>query len=1814
MHHIEDYKGKPSVVVQYNDALYSGELMRTLAKSVLCVVEHIIENPNGKIRKVSLLDNAAIAQLESFKSTEIAPVKTKLLHKMFEEQVAKAPDRIALSACDGKLTYKELDRLANITANSLIEKGLEKGGKVLILLERTSKFFTSLLGILKAGGAFIPSCPDYPKERIDSIIEDSDADFVITEGELLNKYDRTVDVSKLLSGNNEENPNVDVQPDDLAYLIYTSGSTGKPKGVMLRHIGIANYLAYSDSNIQVKEIVDNCHAYGSVTTISFDMSLKETMLSLCNGLTLVFASNEQTVNPMLLAEFFKENNVDAFNSTPSRLLQYMELDEFAEAMANCKVILSGGEKYPDKLLRVLREKTNATIINTYGPTEITVSSNAKNLTNADEISIGRPLRNYTEYIVDSDNNLLPIGVVGELLIQGCGVALGYNKLPEQTAKAYEKNPYCNEKGYERLYHTGDIVRLTDEGKVDFIGRNDGQVKIRGFRIELSEVDKIIRKYDGITNTAVIARKLEGGGQCINAYIVADRKIDIQKLNEFILEHKPPYMVPAATMQIDKIPLNVNGKVDKRKLPEIKAETSKKKNSAPRKLTFLEKKISAIIERIIGHSDFDISENLINAGMTSLSVIKLAVELNKAFGFEAQVKKMMKGCSVLSIEDELQEYMFSGTANQQAVKKEEKKEHKALYPLSKTQLGVYIDCMKNPYSTLYNIPSILTFSKSVDAQKLADCVVKVIKAHPYIMTHLSLENDDIEQAYVDSAKPNVPVENLTEEQLENYKKDFVKPHNLMKAPLFRISVAETEKAVYLLSDFHHLIFDGASVALFFEQLKTLYEGGNIEPESYTYFDYAENEIKAESSDEFRNAEKFFDNMMKNFESASEITADLRAHAEDGTLASQAVPVDMARVENFCSQHGITPAHLFLAGTFYAVSRFVNSRNVYISTISNGRSDMRLTNCFGMFVKTLALGIEIEDITSLEFVEKSKAVFTDSIENEIYPYAQLCAKYGYAPNIMYEYQLGVVDNLEIDGKTVVRDYLEMNTAKFKTAVHIEDYKGKPSVVVQYNDALYSGELMRTLAKSVLCVVEHIIENPNGKIRKVSLLDNAAIAQLESFKSTEIAPVKTKLLHKMFEEQVAKAPDRIALSACDGKLTYKELDRLANITANSLIEKGLEKGGKVLILLERTSKFFTSLLGILKAGGAFIPSCPDYPKERIDSIIEDSDADFVITEGELLNKYDRTVDVSKLLSGNNEENPNVDVQPDDLAYLIYTSGSTGKPKGVMLRHIGIANYLAYSDSNIQVKEIVDNCHAYGSVTTISFDMSLKETMLSLCNGLTLVFASNEQTVNPMLLAEFFKENNVDAFNSTPSRLLQYMELDEFAEAMANCKVILSGGEKYPDKLLRVLREKTNATIINTYGPTEITVSSNAKNLTNADEISIGRPLRNYTEYIVDSDNNLLPIGVVGELLIQGCGVALGYNKLPEQTAKAYEKNPYCNEKGYERLYHTGDIVRLTDEGKVDFIGRNDGQVKIRGFRIELSEVDKIIRKYDGITNTAVIARKLEGGGQCINAYIVADRKIDIQKLNEFILEHKPPYMVPAATMQIDKIPLNVNGKVDKRKLPEIKAETSKKKNSAPRKLTFLEKKISAIIERIIGHSDFDISENLINAGMTSLSVIKLAVELNKAFGFEAQVKKMMKGCSVLSIEDELQEYMFSGTANQQAVKKEEKKEHKALYPLSKTQLGVYIDCMKNPYSTLYNIPSILTFSKSVDAQKLADCVVKVIKAHPYIMTHLSLENDDIEQAYVDSAKPNVPVENLTEEQLENYKKDFVRRNYTDSKSIRT
>ena len=1630
--------GRFSMHLEYRVDLYDEKSALSFLKSFEKTVVEFIGSES--INDIDITDSEQLALLDSFNETEVEYEKTDIV-TLFRRQAEQNPDNTAVVYLDKRLTYSEVDEISERIGAHIASMGIGRENVVSVLIPRCEYMVTASLGVLKSGAAYQPLDPSYPQERLEFMMKDASAELLITSKELIalvpNYEGRVLFVEDIPNlpdcGKISENP----EPQDLFIMLYTSGSTGTPKGCMLEHRNIVSFCHWFKNYYSLTP-QSRVAAYASY---GFDANMMDMYPALTTGAAVYIIDEAIRLDLIAIDKYFNENGIThSFMTTQVGR-------QFATEIDNCSIteLSVGGER-----LVPLNPPKNHKMFNLYGPTESTVCITAFELDRLyDRVPIGKALDNTRLYVVDKQGRRLPPCVPGELWVAGHGVSRGYLNRPEQNDKVFIKNPFTDEKGYERVYRTGDIVRFLPDGNIDFVGRNDGQVKIRGFRIELSEVERIIREFDGIKDATVAAFDEPGGGKFIAAYVVSDSEVDIQKLNEFILENKPPYMVPAVTMQIDKIPLNQNQKVNKKALPEPKkqAKDSKNSSSAEKKpLTRLEKRIFDIVAKIIGHEDFDISENLMYAGMTSLSVIKLAVELNKEFGFEAKVKQMMKGCSVVSIEDELQEYLMSGFAQKQS--KTEQRQHRSSYPLSSTQLGVYFDCMKNPYSTLYNIPSILTFPKSVDAERLADSVKRVMLSHPYVLTHLTMQNDDIEQVYAENPTVEIPVERISESRLELLKKEFVKPHNLMKAPLFRISVVETEKSVYLMLDFHHLVFDGASLNIFMTQLKQVYEGGEAESEDYTYYDYIEDEIKATDGEEYKTAEKFFENMLSNFESASEITPDLGGQAENGRLADVSVPFDMQSVESFCNKNGFTPAQLFLAGTFYAVSRFVNSRNVYLSTISNGRSDMRLTNCFGMFVKTLPLGIEVEDISALEFVEKSKAVFAGSIENEIYPYAKLCSKFGYAPNIMYEYQIGVTDELIIDGNTISRDFLEMNTAKFKTAVHIESRNGAPCVVVQYNDALYSSELMQTLAKSINNTVRHIIENPSGKIRKVSMLDEVQLKELECFASSAHEPVETKLLHRMFEKQAEKTPDRKAVVACDGTLTYSELNRLANITANGLIERGLKKGGRVVVLLERTSKIFITIFGVLKAGGAFIPTCPDYPKERIDSIIEDSEADFVVTEGELLTVYSNTVDVNTLLAGENCEASCVEVSPDDLAYLIYTSGSTGKPKGVMLRHIGIANYLTYSDSNIQVKYVVDNCKAYGSVTTVSFDMSLKETVLSLCNGLTLVFASDEQTVNPISLAKFLKENSVDAFNSTPSRLLQYMELDDFAQAMANCKVILSGGEKYPDKLLRLLREKTNARILNTYGPTEITVSSNCKDLTNADEISVGRPLMNYSEYIVDSDDNRLPVGVVGELLISGCGVALGYNKLPDQTKKAF-----IDFEG-ERTYRSGDYAKWTKNGDVVILGRTDNQVKLRGLRIELGEIEKQLTAIDGVKSAVALIKKVNKA-DAICAYYSADRPIDAEYIREELKKSLTDYMVPSAYVQLEKMPLTPNGKINTKLLPE--PQTAEKAGGIAPK-TRLEKTMCDIFAKVLELDSVYADDNFFDIGGSSLTVTRVIILANK------------------------------------------------------------------------------------------------------------------------------------------------------------
>lgn len=1626
---------------QYRSDLYEQETIQSFADMFVLIIREMMKK--SKLSEMDLVSPRSREKIfEINRQTETNCDFSIGFIDLFHEQVKLRPDKTALVFKENRYTYKELDEITDKIAKYLRDKGYGTEDAVPVLVERCEYMTICAIGVLKSGAAYEPLDPTHPSERLQFMIKDANAKIMLADEKLLHLVpDFKGEILKISEIASLPACNIALPspaPEDLFVLLYTSGSTGVPKGCMLNHRNITNFIHWGHKIFEIT----NESATAAYASYGFDAHMIDIYPYLSAGATEYIIPEEKRLDLVWINDYCAKHGIDKMFMTTQVGRAFMtSIENIA-----LKIIGAGGEK-----LVPFTPVEGVKFFNLYGPTECTIITTAFPVDKYyDPVPVGKAVDNTHLYVVDKQLRMLPAGAVGELCVAGDLVSRGYLNRPEQTEKVYVKNPFEHHKRYNVLYHTGDIVRFMNDGNLAYVGRRDGMVKIRGYRIELTEVEAVIREFDGIQDATVVAKDKPAGGKYIAAYVVSDSTVDINSLKRFIAEKKPPFMVPEAIMQLDSIPLNVNGKVDRRKLPEMQpaaAEATAEKTGYP--LTLLQEKILDIIEKIIGTREINVSADLMHCGMTSLTVIKLAVELNKAFGYNAEIQTLMKGCSVLWLESEIAQNLLavqknSGGGMSAAPPKKE------YAPLSYTQYGVYSECMKHPYDTFYNIPFYYEFPASFCAEKLAKAVTDVLSAHPYIFTRIGVKNDDVVQIKRHAGDFTVPVKKMRESAIEKYKADFVKPYKLMNTQLFKAEVIETEKAVYLFAEFHHIIFDGASFGLFAEAVKDAYEGKEIESETYDYFDYVRDEAENRSSAAFKAAETYISDMLSKCESADKITPDLGGLPENGRPVIFSVPFDMHHISKFCNEIGVTPAHLFLASMLYVVSRFTNSRNAYINTISNGRTDMKLRNCFGMFVKTLPIGLEIGDITALELVEAAKKLLMDAVSNEIYPYADVCRKFNYAPNILYAYQLGVSEDLYIDHQKIEKDAIGERRAKFKTAVYIEKNNGQESINVLYNDALYSKNLMAAFANAIAVVVEKIIADPHQRIRKISMLGEKEAAVIEAFSQTEFKEPEIKLLHALFEKQAALHPDTTALVACDGRFTYSQLDKRANNIANNLIAKGIKNGARVVILLKRTSGFFAALFGILKAGCAFIPICPEYPQERIESIIEDSGAELVITFDKLLKRYDKAVDIKELEKGQNHAKPVVAISPEDLAYLIYTSGSTGKPKGVMLRHIGIANYLTDAEQNIQIRYVTENCKCYGSITTISFDMSLKETAGALCNGLTLAFASDEQAVNPAALARFFKENHVDAFNATPSRLLLYMELPEFAEAMKNCKVILSGGEKYPDKLLQVLRKETDAKIINTYGPTEITVSSNAKELTYASEISVGKPLLNYKEYIVDLDGNKLPVGVVGELLIGGPGVALGYNKLPEQTEKAFIR--------YEsrRFYRSGDYAKWTDNGDVVILGRKDNQVKLRGLRIELGEIEKCLTNIAGIRSAVVVIKKL-GNEDGICAYYTAEKKMDVHALKAEMQKTLTEYMIPASFNQLEEFPLTPNGKVNVQALCEpVLMDKADRRTEKP--TTAIEKQFCRIFSEILDVAEVSATDNFFDLGGTSLNVTRVVIAASK------------------------------------------------------------------------------------------------------------------------------------------------------------
>lgn len=1640
----QERDGGYRAVVEYFSHLYSEALVAQLIESFEAILNSMRDGTQS-IDELSYITPRQEMLLDSFNATERAYDASQTVLSYFAKHVTANPNHLAVVYKDKKYTYKEVDELSNKIAHRINNYGLGRGDVVAVLIPRSEWMMIASLGVLKAGCGYEPLDPSYPNERLQFMTKDASVRMIIADKDLLSTIE--LDIENVLFTDDiitldepTTTPNIEVRPDDLFIMLYTSGSTGVPKGCMLEH---RNILSFELSHTQICGINSDSRvtAYASY---GFDASMMETYSAVVSGATLHIIAEEIRLDFVALNEYFIKHKITTSFMTTQVGFQFASACE----SPYLKALVVGGEK-----LAPIDPPKTFSLFNAYGPTECCVYTNIYKVTKyEDNIPIGKAVPNVKLYVVDANGKRVPAGAVGELWVAGTQVSRGYLNRDEQTAKVFTSNPFNDDILYNKVYHTGDIVRYLTDGNIQFVGRRDGQVKIRGFRIELKEIEAIIRQYPDINDVTVQAFEEEGGGKFVAAYIVSDKTIDINALNDFILENKPPYLVPAVTMQIERIPLNQNQKVDKRALPKPERKVENIESDVNVPMNVLEKELHDMIADVIKTDQFGITTPLVYVGLTSIASIKLTTQIYKRYGIDIDSKILLKGGSLQSVENAIIERLLSAKDDANVNKnKEEDVETIDSAPLSYAQMGVYYECMKHPLDTTYNIPYSLHFPVGTDIQNLTKAIRHLVAIHPELDIRFESSDAGVVQVRGNYGEAKVEYMNTDDAELQKMKDNFVHPFVIGKEPLYRFRIVQTESGVHLLADIHHLVADGYSLDLFNRQLCTLLEGGNIDNESYDYLNFVHEQQRNEDSEAFASAKNFFDESLDECEGCSELPADFKNDETKGRSQRICLPFDFNSVEKFSREIGVTPAHTMLAVADYALSRYTNNRHIYIATVSNGRSNLRIADTVGMFVNTLALHSHIKEQSVEEFIRAVSDNFDGAIRNENYPFARIATDYNFAFATNYAYQIGVMTEYNVDGKTVAMGELKLDVPKQKLDIMITEVDGSAVIQLQYNDAIYSEDSILRFGKSMLAVLDNFMADRHRNLLQISMIDDDAARELMSLREVASGEAPFPLFHKAVEHWAANKAEAEALVAVDGSYSYAEMNNAMNRIAHALIRRGVGVGSRVALLLPRTSRLILSMFGVMKAGAAYIPCDPDYPADRVRLILEDSEADFVITTEEHLDDFDagRALDVELLLQENDESNPNIDITPDDLAYLIYTSGSTGRPKGVMLHHRGICNYLYGHPANVFAHAVMTDANRLLSVTTISFDAALQDIGTAMYSGKTLVVATEEQANNPIELASLIKEKGINMVSGTPSRWQTWLTNDDFAQAISNIHIVRAGGEKFPTQLLEQLKDITKARIFNCYGPTEITVASNNAELTDAKIVTVGRPQLNVREFIVDQDGNELPVGVVGELYIGGAGVAKGYNNLDEMT-----RERFIEYQG-ERIYRSGDYAKWLPDGNVMILGRTDNQIKLRGLRIELGEIENVIHNVEGIDKVVILIRKINGR-EHLSAYYTADREINAADLKAEISMSLTQYMVPTAYLQLSEMPMTPNGKTDIKALPEPELSSN---NQYEEPANDIERTFCNIFSSILQLEKVGATDNFFELGGTSLVVTRVIIEADKA-----------------------------------------------------------------------------------------------------------------------------------------------------------
>ncbi|HGM5582825.1 TPA: amino acid adenylation domain-containing protein [Pseudomonas putida] len=1590
-----------------------------LEKTLESLVQALAQTPGLSVDRLDMLPAAERERvLETFNDRPGETETVLTVHQRIQHQAHQQPDAVAATCAGIALSYGELEQRANALAQRLVMLGVQPEDRVAILARRGLDTLIGLLAILKAGAGYVPIDPAHPDERIAYLLEDSTPTALLTQHDLRARLGAcpvsVIELDRADWPSSEHAPQIDgLGVGNLAYVIYTSGSTGLPKGVMVEHRTLNNLI---DWHCRAFDLCQGRHT-SSLAGFGFDAMAWEVWPALCAGATLHIAPPaEQGEDIDALLAWWRGCPLDV-SFLPTPVAEYALSHQIDHP--TLRTLLIGGDR-----LRQFTRHPGFAVINNYGPTETTVVASSGAMAPGGVLHIGAPVDNARLYVLDAHQRPVAQGVAGELYIGGAGVARGYLNRAQMTAERFLDDPFSPQPG-ARMYRTGDLVRWLDDGTLDYLGRNDDQVKIRGVRIELGEIESRLAALPGINEAVVLAREDQPGQPRLVAYFTGQDTVEVAapaQLRTQMQAHLPDYMVPVAFVRLESLPLTANGKLDRRALPApTRADLFERRFEAPQ--GELEQTLAQIWQGLLQVERIGRHDHFFELGGHSLLAMRLVAQVRQRLGVELTLGTLFAQAELAAMAE-----VVAGAARSElppvlAVAREQP------LPLSFAQRRLWFLAQMNGASQAYNIPLALELRGELDADALAQALVALLARHEALRSEF-FEVDGEPRVRLSAQRLAVQREQVPgadEQRLhELIREEAARPFALGEALPLRARLLQVAAQHHvLLLTLHHIVADGWSMGVLTRELSTLYQAlcegreASLAPLPIQYGDYAMWQHRWLQGEVLQRQGDFWRNNLAGAPALLSLPTDRpRPARQDYAGDSVRIRLDARLGDDLkalCKRHQVTPFMLFMGAWSVLLARLSGQGEVVIGTPVAGRRQAEVEGLIGLFVNSLAIRLDLADAPDVStLLARVKAQVLAAQEHQDLPFEQVVElirpsrSLAHTPlyQVSLEWEGGHDFATGLHGLSLRNLGQGQGFAKFDLSLSLGETAEGFGGALNYATALfdratverYSGyleQLLWTMAGSDGAVLASVAL-PDAQERRRLLVD---------YNDTAVGYDLEQTVHGMIEAQVERTPERIALRAETGQLTYRALNAEANRLAHHLIALGVKPDDRVAICVERGLSMVVGLLAILKAGGAYVPVDPDYPADRIRHMLTDS-APVAVLGHEATRQMLAAFDVPQVdldlpvWHALSSENPQVaGLTAQHLAYVIYTSGSTGLPKGVMNEHAGVVNRLLWTQD------------AYGlgaddvvlQKTPFSFDVSVWEFFWPLQTGAQLVMARPGGHRDPGYLRQLIAAESVTTLHFVPSMLDVFLAYGD-AEPAALRRVLCSG-EALPGSLVRRFKAQLpRVELHNLYGPTEAAVDVSAWHCAEPleqtpDNTPIGKPIANTTLYVLDAQGQPVPQGVAGELYIGGVQVARGYLNREQLSAERFIDDPFSTRPG-ARLYRTGDLARHLADGTLEYLGRNDDQVKIRGLRIELGEIQACLTRIAGVKEAAVLALDLPPAGKRLVAYYTgAVHTPDV--LRGQLHVQLPEFMVPAQFVHLPALPLSPNGKLDRKALPRPAAE---------------------------------------------------------------------------------------------------------------------------------------------------------------------------------------------------------------------